>query len=297
MNKGIKYKMNNDKYILTENEIFTMRKEIFKNRESVHRVMIPYGVITYIENLNISLNKKSQILMIYIGILLTYREAYYTYRLHHINIFNIVDLMGQSRSNNSLNKYFSKNSFLNENNYISHISDYPVIYNMSFIENKEQKKYFVNYKMASELSGSDNNENRPKKSIEPTLHVKGITRRRGRGIQILEEPLDVKPRQSASFKYETISKVVAGDMTTEAFYIMCVLKKMLGGENTSLNNKFQTSKKLLANRFKVSEKTFNKYYKQLRDNPDINIQLNNKPIKIEGVYGSKSYLQFECENY
>ncbi|MFQ3843290.1 hypothetical protein AABD41_01425 [Staphylococcus pseudoxylosus] len=289
--------MNEDKYVLTENEIFTMRREIFKSRESIHRVMIPYGVITYIENLNESLNKKSKILMTYIGILLTFREAYYTYRLHHMNIFNIIDLMGQRRSNNTLNKYFSKNSFLSKNNYISHINDYPVIYNMSYIESEGQQKYFVNYKMASEPKDIQHNDNRPKKSIEPTLHVKGVTRRRGRGIQVLEEPLDIKPRQSTSFRYETISKVVSGEITSEAFYILCVLKKMTGGNNTNVNNKFQTSKKVLSKRFKVNDKTFNKYYKELRDNPDINIKLYSKAQKVEGMHGSKSYLQYDCENY
>ncbi|MDK1672895.1 hypothetical protein QOK74_08415 [Staphylococcus saprophyticus] len=290
--------MSVEKYILTEKEIYKMRAEIFGKLGQNNKLVIPKGVIDYLENCDKSLIWKGQVLLVYMGIIISFHEGYYTYRNHHMNLPTIMDFMGVSPFIKRINKEFSKNGYFCKEGYISYIKDMPLNYEYSYsLSEKGKKDWFIRYIMASDYSKEDQKlyirdlENRVMRSIEPTLHIKGKIRKRGRGYQLLKAPLSKKPNDCISFNYDTISKFVAGELSYQCLFYLAVLKNMTSNGNITWESNFRTSKNQLAKRLKISIDSLNTYHKQLKDELDTKYDLKQKTYKIDSEIKSEVRLE------
>ncbi|MDT0700420.1 hypothetical protein [Staphylococcus chromogenes] len=262
-------KNKNYKFLLKDSELITLRKEIFKNRDSNHRILIPNEFMEYLDTVDGTHRFKANMLVAYIGIILTYREAYYTYRKHHLNLEVICQIMG-IRFSDELRKVFQKGEYLEKNNFIGYERDFPISYNFSFKENEGKREYLVKYNMASELSKVKaektihNYSSRQLRSINPIRHTKGITRKRGRGIQIITPPLEVKADKYISIKYETLRDFVSGEVSLNTLYYIAKLKKLICNKVVKTNSGFKTSRQRLATYMNISLKTFDKSHIELK---------------------------------
>lgn len=292
-----------DKHILTDKDILAMRREIFKKRGNNHIVIIPNSFMEYLAEADESVNWKGQVLLGYIGVILTYREAYYTYRKHHMNFENIADFMGINRDNKKVHYAFTKNSFLAKEKYITHVNDLPYSYDLSYVvENEDLNRFFNRYKMASDMTKEEMNnkfhnmENRYKKCIEPTRHVKGLTRKRGRGIQRIEYPYDYYAKDFISFSYDTISRVVAGDMTPTEFFILATCKYMTrNGWSCSGKNSFRTSYKSIGDKINVSNLTIGRAMRKIQKLYPKQFEYKTiREFKDEN-FCSRAYLTIDCK--
>lgn len=300
----MKKENNNWKFLLSEEEVFEMRKEIFKNRDSNHRVLIPKEFIEYVQGLDETLTFKSKMLILYIGIIITYRESFYTYRKKHMNLETISQLMG-IRLSDKLRKYFTRSNYLCKKQFIGYSNDIPLRYNYSIVkDNNGKDRYFVNYVMASSLASEEKNreifdfKNRQMRSIEPVRHTKGTFRKRGRGIQQLSEPLELQINDTVnskyvSFNYATISDVISKKVNIVVLYFICLLKDKLGGKDVKEANKFRTSKTKLANMLGIHKQTFKEYHRQLKEYSNGDYQLVQKVLVNNGEIASKVYLEFK----
>lgn len=293
----------NWKYLLTDEELFEMRKEIFKNRDSNHRVLVPKEFMEYLKELNTTAHNKSSILILYIGIILAYREAYHTYRKHHMNLETIAQLMG-IKMNQVVRKEFLRNNYLAKKQFITYDNDMPVGYNYSYVKNeKGEKTYFVNYVKTSDLSPKElketvyNSDNRLLRAIEPTRHTRGRFRKRGRGIQQISEPLERQLGKKVeckyiTFEYETISDLVAGKISPIAFLLAAILKKMTNNKPVKAQL-FKTSKQRLATILGITLNTFKKYHKELKEYTNHGYELKNYSSFDDGKFKSTTYLYFD----
>ena len=292
-----------EKHLLTDKDILTMRREIFKKRGNKHIVIIPNSFMECLARSEETLNWRGQVLLGYIGVILTYREAYYTYRKHHMNFENIADFMGVNKDNKKVYNAFTKNSFLAKEKYITHVNDMPYSYDLSYvIENEDLNRFFNRYKMASDMSKEEMNnsfynmKNRYKKCIEPTRHVKGITRKRGRGTQIIEYPYDYYAKDFISFSYDTISEIISGKLTPSEFYVLAVCKHLTrNGWSCTGKNSFRTSYKSLSNKINVSSLTVGKALRKIQKlYPK---QFDYKIIREfkDNQFYSRTYLTIDCK--
>lgn len=288
-------------HTLTDQEILTMRRAILNKNSGYDKVFIPNQIMEYLLSENKTLNWKGQVLLGYIGVLITYKEAYYTYRKHHMNYENIALFMGMNPTNSNVARALGKNSYLSKEKYISLVNDMPYSYDFS-----EQEQFhgeirkFPKYKLASELSKIEreqifvNMKNRQMRSIEPTRQIHGLTRKRGRGIQVLELPYDKYIRNYISFSYRTVASVVKGDMTYTEFFVLALLKLYTkNGWKTRKEGK-RTNYKYISEYTGVSVITLKKCFKTYKSvfNKDIfnyKIQKHN----IQGDIITKCYLQID----
>ncbi|WP_415408928.1 hypothetical protein [Staphylococcus agnetis] len=291
----------NYKFLLKDSELITLRKEIFKNRDSNHRVLIPNEFMEYLDTVEGTHRFKANILVAYIGIILTYREAYYTYRKHHINLEVICQIMG-IRFSDELRKIFQKGEYLEKNHFIGYERDFPVSYNFSYKEKEGKREYFVKYNMASELSKEKaentiyNYSSRQLRSINPIRHTKGITRKRGSGIQIITPPLEIKADKYISINYETIRDFIKGEVSLNTLYYIAKLKKLICNKTVKTKSEFKTSRRRLSAYMNVSLKTFDKSHSELKKYTNGNYGLVQITKANDGD-GLKSsvFLKLECQ--
>ncbi|MCQ9301365.1 hypothetical protein ACFDHY_06925 [Staphylococcus hyicus] len=291
----------NYKFLLKDSELITLRKEIFKNRDSNHRVLIPNEFMEYLDTLDGTHRFKANILVAYIGIILTYREAYYTYRKHHINLEVICQVMG-IRFSDELRKVFQKGEYLEKNHFIGYERDFPISYNFSYKENEGKREYFIRYNMASELSDEVAKDtiydyaSRQLRSINPIRHTKGITRKRGRGVQVIAPPIDVKADKYISINYETIRDFINNELSLNTFFYIAKLKKLICNKIVKTKTEFRTSRKRLAAYMNISIKTFEKSHIELKKYTKGKYELVQiAKADKDGGLKSSVFLKLECQ--
>ncbi|HBK0208431.1 TPA: hypothetical protein LET79_000456 [Staphylococcus pseudintermedius] len=301
MEKRVK-KNNNWKFLLSKEEIETMRKGVFKKSKYNFPILIPKEFITYLEELDATANLKAKALLLYAGVILVYKEAYHTYRVHHLNLEVICQFLGIKYSE-KLRKLFSKNSYLVKNQYITDTFDYPIAYEYSYIKDEKSSKniYLPRYIMKKSLS-QDELEKKltykrlqlPSKSIEPTRHTKGVFEKKGNNYQLVVEPLDINGGKYITIDYKTIKDVVYEEFSAPALYVGCVIKDMLANKITTSRTRFRTSKSQLAKKVSMGESTFDKYHRELRRYTRESYRLSQETFKSKEGFVSEVYLYFDC---
>lgn len=284
-----------DKHLLTEKEINAIRKEIFKYNS---KVVIPRGVMTYLMEKDLNVSTKGKILYSYIGIILCYNNAYYTYRKHHMNLNNILDVMNIGWSK-IIRKEFTKNGYFEKEGYITHQNYFPVHFEISTTTTTTGRTVkfpkFINSKELSKEELTErgvNWENRYMNCIEPTLHVVGKRKKKGRGYQYIQKPLNIEPSNYITISLETISKVLEGELSEGTLFYLCYLKHISGNKNIVESNKFQTSIKSISTGLNTTDLTTRKYHKELKQVVgEINYGLIQRVRNVEGILSSKVYLK------
>ncbi|GAB1611492.1 hypothetical protein HB162lentus_01360 [Mammaliicoccus lentus] len=259
-------------HTLTDQEILTMRRAILNKNGGYDKVFIPNHLIEYLVSENKTLNWKGQVLLGYIGVLITFKHAYETYRKYHMNYENIALFMGLNPTNSKVSSALGKNSYLAKEKYITHINDMPARYNFSKeIQKDGTEKYFPNYNMASSMTKKErefifhNMQNRQLRSIEPTRQIHGLKRKRGRGIQVIEQPYDLQISNHMTFSYRTIASVVRGDMTYTEFYILALLKLYTRNGWKTKGKGMRTNYKYICEFTGISEITIKKSFKKFKE--------------------------------
>ncbi|UXU70114.1 hypothetical protein [Mammaliicoccus sciuri] len=281
-----------NKHGLTDNQIKEMRKEIFEKKglKKEPFIRVPVSFLEYVMKQSAqTANWKGQVILTYIGIILAYKESYFTYKKYHMNLEAIMSLVGANPKNEKVRKAFSRNSWLYKNDYVKNLNDIPYGYRV--------EKGNVFYNLASNLSKEerietiDNIEQRQLRSIEPVRHTKGVRRVRGKGYQILEAPVDSKEAKDyITVTYNTINKLIHNYLTYTEFYILCGLKAVTKNGFLTEAKIYNTSYERMSEQLGVSDKTISLAFKNIKSVFVNNFTYDTKTIIVNGNYVSKSKL-------
>ncbi|HCT0571456.1 TPA: hypothetical protein K8071_000501 [Staphylococcus pseudintermedius] len=300
MEKRVK-KNNNWKFLLSKEEIETMRKGVFRESNSHFKIVISKEFMTYLEGLDTTNAIKAKVLLLYVGIILVYKEASYTYRRHHINLEIICQFLGIKYSE-KLRKLFSNSSYLVENQFIGTQYDFPVEYSVSYVEDKEKRNYFGNYTMFKSLSKDEKEKmidaNRlalPVRSIEPIRHTKGVFRKNGQEMELVKPPIDIQGDKYITITYKSLFDTVKGNLSVQSLYLACVVKDMLSNKITTRYSRFKVNKNSLAKKVGASLGTFKKQHRELKSYTNQNYRLEQFTTKRNGEFVSEVFLFFDSE--
>lgn len=281
-----------NKYELTDNQIKEMRKNIFEKTglKKEPFIRVPVSFLEYVmEQSDQTSNWKGQVILTYIGIILAYKESYFTYKKYHMNLEAIMSLVGANPKNEVVRKAFSRNSWLFKNDYVKNSNDIPYGYRV--------EKGTVFYNLVSELSKEerieiiDNIEHRQLRSIEPVRHTKGIKRVRGRGYQILEVPVDSKEAKDfITITYNTLNKLIHNYLTYTELYVLCGLKAVTKNGFLTEARTYNTSYDKISRQLGVSEKTISQAIKNFKSVFANKFNYDTKTIIVNGNFVSKSKL-------
>lgn len=279
-------------HILTDKQIDEMRNKAF-NKKGVKQepfIRLPNSFVNYIVEADKSPNWKGQVILTYIGVVISYIEAHNTYRKYHMSLENIMDFIGVNSNNEEVIKAFTKNSWLSKNDYINRTNEMPYKYTV-----KNNKMVFETTANLSkkEINETFNNmSNRQVRGIEPVRHTKGLRRVRGRGYQILEAPLlSEEANDYITIKYSTIIDFIHKKISPTDFYVLCCLKEKTKNGYLTRIKPYTTSYRIIGSMTGLSENTILKSMKLLTQVYEEGIKYKTVTKNINGKCVSSSELK------